>query len=169
MRLHSFHKFASIRVIGGFQLSFLTANYANKRKLIHYDFCRLTAAATWIEEQLQRRPVNGRGGTRHAIMSGPGISGLEAARCAKLQRFGNARKIGSNMKNEKSRADHELTHELHDPKLLDYEGLEPSCGLITVTAEIRGRRRIAHSCVRWCRQGESFRNRTSTAPGRIRA
>jgi len=44
--LHSFHKFASIRVIGGFQFSFLAANYANKRQSCHYDFCRLTAAAT---------------------------------------------------------------------------------------------------------------------------
>jgi len=54
LRLHSFHKFASIRVIGGFQFSFLTANYANKRQLCHYDFCSLTAAATWIEERLSR-------------------------------------------------------------------------------------------------------------------
>ena len=34
--------------IGGFQFSFLTANYANKRQLSYYDLCRLTAAATQI-------------------------------------------------------------------------------------------------------------------------
>jgi len=36
----------SLACIRGFQFFFLTANCANKRKLRHYDFCRLTAAAT---------------------------------------------------------------------------------------------------------------------------